>query len=66
MGQIFHNAVNQSSIGPKQRIGSSWIAMASAAVLLALTATGAVAAEMTPHRSREEHDYRSGSYPRQC
>jgi phospholipid transport system substrate-binding protein len=48
MGQIFHNAVNQSSIGPKQRIGSSWIAMASAAVLLALTATGAAAAEMTP------------------
>ena len=48
MGQRFHNAVNQSSIGPKQRIGSSWIAMASAAVLLALTATGAAAAEMTP------------------
>ncbi|THI85145.1 MAG: ABC transporter substrate-binding protein [Nitrospira sp. CG24A] len=48
MGQMSHNAVNQSSIGPKQRIGSSWIAMAGLAALLALTATGAAAAEMTP------------------
>lgn len=48
MGQMSRNAVNQSSIGPKQRIGSSWIAMAGLAALLALTATGAAAAEMTP------------------
>ncbi len=48
MGQMSHNAVNQSSIGLKQRIGSSWIAMAGLAALLALTATGAAAAEMTP------------------
>jgi phospholipid transport system substrate-binding protein len=48
MGQIFHNDVNQSSIGSKQRIGSSWTAMAGMVALVALTGTGAGAAELTP------------------
>jgi len=48
MGQIFHNAVSQGSISPKQRISSNWIAITSLVALLALTATGAVAAELTP------------------
>jgi phospholipid transport system substrate-binding protein len=48
MGQIFHNVVSQGSIGSTQRIGLSWIAMAGLVALLALTGTGAAAAELTP------------------
>ena len=48
MGQIFHNVVSQGSIGPKQRIGLSWIATAGVVALVALTGTGAAAAELTP------------------
>ncbi|THJ09061.1 MAG: ABC transporter substrate-binding protein [Nitrospira sp. CG24C] len=48
MGHIFHNAVSQGSIGSTQRIGSGWTAIISLVGLLALTGTGAVAAEQTP------------------
>ena len=48
MGQIFHNVAGQGCIGSKQRIGSSWTAIASLVALLALTGTGAAAAELTP------------------
>ena len=48
MGQIFQSAISRGSIGPNQRIGSSWAATASLVALLALTGTGAAAAELTP------------------
>jgi phospholipid transport system substrate-binding protein len=48
MGQIFHNVVSQGSIVRKQRIGWSWTAIVSLVALLALTGTGAAAAELTP------------------
>jgi phospholipid transport system substrate-binding protein len=48
MGQIFHSAVSQVSIGAKQRIGSSWTAIISLVALLALTGTGTAVAELTP------------------
>jgi len=48
MGHIFHNAVSQGSIGSTQRIGSGWTAIISLVGLLALTGTGAAAAEQTP------------------
>jgi hypothetical protein len=53
MSQIFHNAVSQESIGFGQRIGigSSWTAITSLVALLALTGTGAAAAELTPTES---------------
>ena len=53
MGQIFHNAVSQDSIGFGQRIGigSSWSAITGLVALLALTGTAAAAAELTPTES---------------
>ena len=51
MSQIFHNAVSQVSIGAKQRIGSSWTVVTGLVALLALTGTGAAAAEPTPTES---------------
>jgi|APFre7841882590_1041340.scaffolds.fasta_scaffold00202_5 phospholipid transport system substrate-binding protein len=48
MSQIFHNAVSQDSIGSRQRTGSSWTAIISLIALLALSGTGAAAAELTP------------------
>ena len=48
MGQMFYNAVSQSSIAYKRHIGASWTAIISLVVLLALTGTGAAAAELTP------------------
>ena len=48
MGQIFHSAISRGSIGPKQPISTSWTVMASLVALLALTGTGAAAAELTP------------------
>ena len=48
MGQIFHSALSQGSIVRKQRVGSSWAAIIGLVALLALTGTGAVAAELTP------------------
>jgi len=51
MEQIFHTAVSQGSRRLKPRIGSSWAAIAGLVALLALTATGAIAAELTPTES---------------
>ncbi|TKB89997.1 MAG: ABC transporter substrate-binding protein [Nitrospira sp.] len=53
MGQTFHNAVSENSIGFEQRIGigSTWSAIIGLVALLALTRTGAAAAESTPTES---------------
>ena len=48
MGQMFYNAVSQSSIAYKRHIGASWTAIISLVALLALAGTGAAAAELTP------------------
>jgi phospholipid transport system substrate-binding protein len=50
MGQTFHNAVSEDSVGFGQRIniGSTWTAIIGLVALLALTGTGAAAAELTP------------------
>lgn len=51
MGHKFHNALSQGSIGPAQRIGSSWAAIAGLVGLLALAGTAAASAELTPTES---------------
>ena len=51
MGQISHNAMSQGSIGLEQRIGLSWTVITGLVALLALTGTGASAAELTPTES---------------
>jgi phospholipid transport system substrate-binding protein len=48
MGQILYSAVSQGSFVHTQRIGLSWTAIVSLLALLALTGTGAAAAELTP------------------
>jgi len=48
MRQIFHDTVSQGFIVGKRRVQSSWIAITSLVALLALTGTGAAAAELTP------------------
>jgi len=48
MRQIFHDTVSQGFIVRKRRVQSSWIAITSLVALLALTGTGAAAAELTP------------------
>jgi phospholipid transport system substrate-binding protein len=48
MGQVFHNAVSQDSIGSNQSVGLSWTAIISLIVLLASTGTSMAATELTP------------------